>query len=204
MHREPSPERGRSHGTDPSRERRALRVEIGHGRRLLTVLFVVYLILLTWLILWKLEVPWIGDSKLRRLKPIPFAPHDGTDFNTPREVLANCLFFVPFGLYLGLLAPAWRWWRPALVFAGTSLLLEVAQFALAIGTSDVTDVITNTAGGIVGFAAAVQLRRRLRGRALTVMGRVCLICTVLLVLAVTAFVASPLHYAPQTQRLLLG
>ena len=37
-----------------------------------------------------------------------------------------------------------------LIIAGISLLLEITQYILAIGSSDITDLITNTAGGLLG------------------------------------------------------
>src|SRR5205085_2385497 len=50
---------------DRSRER---------GRRLLIGLFVVYLVLLGWMVLWKFETPWVGAAALlpRPLKLVPF------------------------------------------------------------------------------------------------------------------------------------
>ena len=39
----------------------------------LVVLFVVYLILLGWLVLWKLDVPFVGGVQ-RVIKLVPFAP----------------------------------------------------------------------------------------------------------------------------------
>lgn len=40
----------------------------------LVALFVVYLVLLSWVVLWKLEVPYVGGGALRRIKLVPFAP----------------------------------------------------------------------------------------------------------------------------------
>lgn len=121
------------------------------GRRgRLVGLFVVYLLLLAWLILWKFEVPWVGGGALRQIKLMPFASSADADANTLREVIANVAFFIPFGLYLGSLAPSWRWWGYAGTIAAVSLALEVAQYTLAIGSSDVTDLVGNTVGGMAG------------------------------------------------------
>ena len=166
------------------------------NRALLIVLFVVYLLLLTWLVLWKLEIPWRGGGALQEIKLVPFAADDANGGSTPREVLANIVLFLPFGLYLGLLAPAWTWWKGVVVIAVASLVLEVAQFVLAVGSSDVTDLITNTVGGVVGLGLLALARRGFPARTTMVMTRVCLVGTVLAVLAAAVFVASPLRYAP--------
>ena len=46
--------------------------------------------------------------------------------------------------------------------AGASLGLEVAQYVLAVGSSDITDVVVNTAGGLAGIGLLALARRRLR------------------------------------------
>ena len=178
----------------------AVKNERAPGRRvLLSVSFAVYLVLLAWIILWKLEVPWIGEAALlpRPIKLIPFLPSAEADASNPLEVLANVLLFVPFGLYLGLLAPSWRWWQSAAVFAAASLALEVTQHLISIGSFDMTDVIVNTAGGLTGVGLVVLAQRRSHGRAAVLLTRICVIGTAALVLAVGLFIASPLHYGPQ-------
>ncbi|MFE5672742.1 VanZ family protein [Agromyces sp. NPDC056523] len=159
-------------------------------------LFVVYLVLLVWVVLWKLQMPYVGEGELRHAKLVPFAPTAEDGASEPAEVVANVLLFVPFGIYLGLLAPSWRSSRLAGVSAGSSLALETVQYALAIGSADVTDVVANTAGGLAGLGLIVVARRRLRERTGAVIMGVCSVFTVILVVAVSAFIASPVRYAP--------
>ncbi|MGW4929843.1 VanZ family protein [Agromyces sp. NPDC004153] len=169
------------------------------SRTVLVVLFAVYLVLLVWLVLWKLEVPWVGDDGRRVVKLVPFVPGDGTGASRPIEVVANLLLFVPFGVYLRLLAPSWSWWRAAGVFAGASLGLEIAQYVLAVGSSDVTDVIVNTGGGLAGLGLIAGARRRHATRTVSVIVRACSIGTVLALVASGVVAASPLRYgAPGT------
>lgn len=109
------------------------------------------------------------------------------------------MLFVPFGLYLGVLMPSWPWWKVAGMVAGSSLLLEVTQYVLAVGSSDITDLIVNTAGGLAGLGMLALARRRHQERTGTVVTRVCLIGTVLVLLTIGTFVVSPLRYAPPTR-----
>ena len=120
----------------------------------LVALFVVYLVLLTWAVLWKLEVPWVGEAGWRIVKLVPFVATSGAGASTPFDVVANLALFVPLGLYLGLLVPSWRWWKVACAAAAASLGLEVAQYVLAVGSSDLTDVVVNTAGALVGLGCS--------------------------------------------------
>ncbi|MET1016930.1 MAG: VanZ family protein, partial [Leifsonia flava] len=110
----------------------------------LVVLFGIYLSLLVWIVLWKLDVPWVGGVQ-RVIKVVPFAATSGNGASAPFEVAMNLVLFVPFGVYLGLLAPRWSWWRAGGTVAGASLALEVTQYVLAVGSTDVTDVLVNAA-----------------------------------------------------------
>ncbi|MFK4837716.1 VanZ family protein [Microbacterium sp. ZW T2_14] len=157
--------------------------------------FALYLALVIWIVLWKLELPWVGGVD-RVVKLVPFAATAGQGASKPAEVVINFLLFIPFGLYLGLLAPSWRWWRIAVVLAGASLALEVTQFVLAIGSTDVTDVVVNTAGGLTGLAIVAAMRLGLGSRARAVLTRVCVVATLLALLLVALFIASPLHLGP--------
>lgn len=173
---------------------------------LLVALFVVYLVLLTWTILWKLAVPWVGASAglFHPIKLVPYVADANANASAPLEVVANILLFVPFGVYLVLLTPSWRWWQNAVVFVAASLALETAQHLLSTGSFDITDVIDNTAGGLVGLAVFALARRRLAARTRPVLGRVLLVASVVALLAVVIFVASPLRYAQQPDVVLPG
>jgi glycopeptide antibiotics resistance protein len=83
--------------------------------------------------------------------------------------------------------------------AATSIGFETVQFVLAVGSSDFTDVITNTTGGLAGFALLALLRRRSGERANLRTAQVLGILTVLAVLACGIFFISPLHYGPPDQ-----
>ena len=169
-------------------------------RRIVLVLaFAVYLALLTWVVLWKLEMPWIGDAAglVRPIKLVPFAPSGDAGASTPAEMLINLILFVPFGLFLGALAPTWSWWKAGNAALGASLTLETVQHLISTGSFDTTDLIVNTAGALLGWAVFVAVRRSAGQRASVVMTRICVLVSALTLLAVVAFVVSPLHYGPQ-------
>lgn len=157
-------------------------------RILLGILFAVYLVLLTWLVIWKLEVPSLETGGLRVLKLVPFVASGGYAASAPLEVIGNIVVFVPFGCYLGLLASALPWWRAAGVIAVASLLMETVQYVLAVGRADVTDIVANTVGGVIGLALGVPVRLLLRGRPPVGVACIALVATVIAVLAVTVFV----------------
>lgn len=167
-------------------------------RGLLGAFFAAYLVLLTWIIVWKVEIPFAdngpGAVGERRVKLIPFIGTADYAASAPLEIAVNFLLFIPFGLFLGLLAPAWPPWKKVATIAGASLVLELIQFALALGSTDITDVIVNTAGGLVGIGLLALAIRAFGSGAATVMTWICVIGTVLLTLACLAFFFSPIHY----------
>ena len=112
-------------------------------------LFAAYLLVLLWLVLFKFSYDPFGvirDLHTRTLNLVPFASGKG-------EMISNIVAFIPFGVMLSVnFKQARLVYRLAVIFA-FSLGVEITQFVLAIGVTDVTDVIMNTFGGLIGLAA---------------------------------------------------
>lgn len=51
-----------------------------------------------------------------------------------------------------------------MLIAGTSFLLETMQYILAAGCSDITDVLTNAAGGLLGLIVYLMAARLIGNR----------------------------------------
>ena len=67
---------------------------------------------------------------------------------------------LPWGLFFALRFARTRWWSFLALTLATSTAIELWQAFNATGrSSDVTDIITNTAGGLVGYAVARGLQR---------------------------------------------
>lgn len=123
-------------------------------------LLICYLAALTWIIIFKFQFSISGLPRFRNINLIPFAASvivNGTiDFS---EIIQNLLVFVPYGLFLHVLweeKPILRQFLPILC---TSLLFETVQFIFAIGATDITDIITNSAGGFLGIVFAIGLSK---------------------------------------------
>lgn len=116
------------------------------------VLLALYLLTLLWLILFKLsyDIPAIvADHQTRSLSLVPFVTLGQTGLS---ETVSNFVTFIPFGLLLSLNFKHAALWRLLLVVLGFSVAVETLQLILAIGTTDATDVVTNTLGGLAGLA----------------------------------------------------
>jgi glycopeptide antibiotics resistance protein len=76
-----------------------------------------------------------------------------------KEILYNVIVFVPLGVYVEIFREEWKIATKCSVAFVTSLLFEVVQFIFAIGASDVTDIIGNTFGGIVGILFCIVMKK---------------------------------------------
>ena len=61
--------------------------------------------------------------------------------------------FIPIGVLLSVNFKRLSFRSKLLIVLGASIAAEVIQYILAIGVTDITDVITNTLGGLIGLIA---------------------------------------------------
>ena len=128
-----------------------------------TGLLIFYLIALTWIILFKLQFSITDLPHLRNINLIPFGESviaNGRIYIN--EIIWNLLVFIPYGLFIHILwegRPLLKQFFPIIC---TSLLFEIIQFIFAIGASDITDLITNTLGGIIGVFVAIGISKVVR------------------------------------------
>lgn len=115
------------------------------ANRFTRALLFIYLIVLCWILLFKLGVRFSYMEK-RSVNVIPFS---GPSILTSENIL-NVLVFVPLGIYAGILFERGRFGN-LLFFFLLSATIEGLQYLLRIGAFDVTDIITNTSGGIIGL-----------------------------------------------------
>ena len=91
---------------------------------------------------------------------IPFRVPGGTNLIVLYS-LANLVIFIPFGI---LVPKVFRGvntvWKMALVTFITSVCIELIQYVLACGYSEVEDVIMNVAGGVIGYLIIRLIEKR--------------------------------------------
>lgn len=83
------------------------------------------------------------------------------------NLVGNVAAFVPFGLFLPLLLRDLRYfWKTVLLGFEFSLLVEIVQLFGKVGSFDVDDILLNTLGAALGYAAfRVLTALRKSGRA---------------------------------------
>jgi len=153
------------------------------GNKLTFMLFSVYMLLLTGIILFKLPFysPELSDGT-RVINIIPFKGSFDADGNfILSEVIQNILIFIPFGIYICMLEDEWSFKKKAFAVIGLTLIFELIQFIFAMGRTDITDILGNTLGGISGIGIYALFRRILKKRTITAVNFLALFVTIYVV-----------------------
>lgn len=127
-------------------------------KRLSYIVFGLYLFLLVCLVLFKFATSLSELPSMRGINIIPFYYDQETNAHL-KEVLYNILVFIPLGVYVQIFKEDWKISKKCMVAFLTSFLFEVVQFVFALGASDITDIIGNTFGGIVGVFFCIMIKR---------------------------------------------
>ncbi|MDN9637804.1 glycopeptide resistance protein VanZ1 [Clostridioides difficile] len=148
-------------------------------------LFIVYIIILTWIILFKLQfdISSLETMNLRSINLVPFAGsliiNNRVDIS---EIILNVAIFVPFGIYVCMLKEEWSFIKKVIPIFITSLAFETLQYIFALGASDITDLIGNTLGGIIGIAVFMPLSKIFKNNTIKIINILALIVTIIVVL----------------------
>ncbi|CAN5696389.1 glycopeptide resistance protein VanZ1 [soil metagenome] len=113
-------------------------------------LLIIYLVALFWILLFKFGVQF-SYMESRSVNLIPFRELFLNGKIDVAETILNVVIFIPLGIYAGALFKRWSLGNKLFFFFLISLMFEVLQFFLSVGAFDVTDIITNTIGGIIGL-----------------------------------------------------
>ncbi len=149
------------------------------------LLFIIYLLALIWLILFKLQFSIPNTDGGRVVNLIPFLGSFG-DNGVIRfaEIRVNILAFIPLGIYICMLKSKWSFAKKVLATVVLTLAFEITQFIFAIGRADITDVLSNTLGGIIGIGIYALLFKLMKGKTNKVLNVIAAVLTALAILFV--------------------
>lgn len=144
------------------------------------ILFTIYFLLLIGIIIFKL--PFYSKELSDGVRVINLLPLHGSfdssgviDF---REIRDNILIFIPLGIYLCMLKSKWSFIKKVSLIIGSTFTFEAIQFIFAIGRSDITDILVNTLGGLIGIGAYALLFKVLKDKTNKVINILAFITTI--------------------------
>ena len=146
-------------------------------------LLAVYFVLLVWIILFKMQtnVSLFFHMGYRHMNLIPLKGSVIIDGKIRiSEIILNVLIFVPFGIYISMLKEEWSFLQKTAPFFCTSLAFEILQYIFGIGATDITDLIGNTLGGMIGILLFELLSKLLKKNTIKILNVVASIGTVLI------------------------
>ena len=120
-----------------------------------------------------LPIDWTFDPKWKYHTSIEFSYGNIKPFNdlilgrsgSIKEVVLNIMMTIPFGFFYSILKRNLNFIKVIISTFLFSLSIEVAQLMMTIfllnhRSFDVTDLITNTIGGILGYYVYIKLRKQ--------------------------------------------
>jgi glycopeptide antibiotics resistance protein len=119
-------------------------------KQLFRTVFAVYLLFLLWLVLFKFTLH-IFDTFNFPIRGLNLIPFEAVTQYSWIDMVLNILFFVPFGLLLSVNLKQTPFGRKLAYIFLFSLIVEIIQYIFAIGITDITDVLANTTGGLLGL-----------------------------------------------------
>lgn len=133
-----------------------------------TGVFGIYIIVLSWLILFKFSFSINDLYRVRDINLIPYNYRNIAPGNIAfSESFYNILVFIPLGVYFRALNSK-KFISNIFYCFVVSMIFEVTQYVLAIGWSDITDLINNTIGGFLGVIIYCILEKIFKQKALSV------------------------------------
>lgn len=136
------------------------------------ILFIIYIGILFKEIIFKrmgpLEMLSLVDEGIEYItKPeinfIPFYYGSGRWFNRV-DILGNILVFIPLGVFTGAIFNKGRFFKTTFLALLLSFSFEGTQYLFNIGSPDITDIITNTTGAVIGLIGCSMVRLIFRER----------------------------------------
>ncbi len=120
--------------------------------KLTSILLGIYVILISWIIVFKMQFNFEHLPYIRSINLIPFG--ESVIINGKiyfGEIINNLIVFIPVGLYLGMIWKDKKFIKKVIPILSLTLIYEMLQYIFHVGATDITDIIMNTLGGIIGI-----------------------------------------------------
>lgn len=123
--------------------------------------FVFYVLFVSWNILFKYSSPlelFSNREYFIAINLIPFNDILNGNFNK-LDIWGNVILFLPLGIYLNVINTNSKISNNIYKIICISLIFECTQYIFGLGATDITDVITNTIGGLIGIGIYLVIEK---------------------------------------------
>ncbi len=132
--------------------------EILKSKKVLSLLFILvavtYFLVLCRGLLFKYVRPWEVFSDERYFYTgYNLVPFNGSGLDFRIDLIINTILFMPFGFMISMKSKHnIKSFLYLLIPLASSFIFEFTQYLFKLGAADVTDIIMNTVGSLIGFA----------------------------------------------------
>lgn len=122
------------------------------SKKLTSILLGIYVIIISWIIVFKMQFNFDYLPYIRSINFIPFGESvivNGKIYFG--EIINNLIVFIPVGLYIGMIWKDKKLLKKVIPILSLTLIFECLQYIFHIGATDITDIIMNTSGGVIGI-----------------------------------------------------
>ena len=118
----------------------------------LKILFAYYLLWIIFVVIFKMSFSLSDLQFEREINLKPFYYEDPEHISLViEEMLANIIVFIPLGVFINSILYQKKFAKKFLIIFLIPVLIEIIQYILAIGIADITDIINNSLGGLIGI-----------------------------------------------------
>ena len=135
-------------------------------KKIINILFILGFVFYIIFILWNIVFKYVSPLELfssnrycsRTLNLIPFYDIFNGNYNR-LDIFGNIILFIPLGIYINMVGKNSKVSKNIYKIIIISLIFEVSQYVFGIGASDITDLITNTIGGVIGIGIYMAIKK---------------------------------------------
>ena len=135
-------------------------------KKIINILFILGFVFYIIFILWNIVFKYVSPLELfssnrycsRTLNLIPFYDIFNGNYNR-LDIFGNIILFIPLGIYINMVGKNSKVSKNIYKIIIISLIFEVSQYVFGIGASDITDIITNTIGGVIGIGIYMAIKK---------------------------------------------
>lgn len=161
-------------------------ININKEKKVTVLLFILYFLILTWIIVFKMEFSIKNLIIERNINIVPFSESmvtNGTiDFS---EIVDNIIVFIPIGVFTASILSKYNLSKKLILPFSISFIYEAIQYIFAIGRTDITDLINNTVGGAIGILIFCIREKILKEKSYKIINIFSIICIILIFSGIT-------------------
>ncbi|EJO5348468.1 VanZ family protein [Clostridium botulinum] len=136
-------------------------------KKVINVLFIVGLVFYIIFLLWNIPFKYVSPLQVfspdryfsRTLNLIPFNELIFNGNYDKLDIWGNVILFIPLGIYMNIINKNTHIYINICRIFVISFIFEAGQYIFGIGASDITDIITNTIGGIIGIGIYMIIKK---------------------------------------------